>query len=101
MVVRALGPTLSTYGVHGAVANPRIGIYHGNRQIGENSDWKSGAAADTLRQLQIAPADDREAALYLTLLPGAYTVRVSNEVTGEGVVLVEVYDIKPATFSTQ
>jgi hypothetical protein len=40
----------------------------------------------------LAPSGEREAALFLTLLPGAYTVLASGEDGAEGIVLTEVYD---------
>lgn len=59
-----------------------------------NTDRKKDANASVISRYfpTLAPPGLKEAALYLTLLPGAYTVQTSGEGGGEGVVLTEVYD---------
>jgi hypothetical protein len=95
ILARALGPTLSDFGVAGALANPTLDLVNSSGTvIRSNDNWKS----DPLQRAQIeaaglAPAHDEEAALVETLAPGAYTavVRGSNRTTGVG--LVEAYNI--------
>ncbi|MEO5721250.1 MAG: hypothetical protein ABIR71_07255 [Chthoniobacterales bacterium] len=41
----------------------------------------------------LAPTNDLEAAMFLTLLPGASTLHGINEAGTEGVVLLEAYDV--------
>ena len=95
VVVRALGPSLSAAGVQQAAANPTIEVYRGSTRVASNADWRSDARADVLRNSYSAlvPTDDREAALFLTLSPGAYTLHGINEAGTEGVVLLEAYDV--------
>ena len=96
VVVRALGPSLSAAGVQQAAANPKIEVYRGSTRVASNADWRSDARADVLRNsyAALAPTDDREAALFLTLFPGAYTLHGINEAGTEGVVLLEAYDVE-------
>jgi hypothetical protein len=96
VVVRGLGPSLSAQGIQGFASNPRIDVFDANgNSVGFNTDWKTNSRADALnaRYPALAPADDNEAALLLTLLPGAYTVQGTNEDGTEGVMVIEAYDV--------
>jgi hypothetical protein len=99
VVVRALGPSLSASGVQQVAANPKIVIYRGSTRIATNADWKTDSRSIYLSQNypSLAPTNDREAALLLTLLPGSYTVQGINEDGTEGIMLVETYDVDSAT----
>jgi hypothetical protein len=95
IVVRALGPSLSAAGVQQVAANPKIEVFQGRARIATNTDWKTGSRALTLAEHYpaLAPPNDNEAALLLTLLPGTYTLHGTNEEPGEGVILLEAYDV--------
>lgn len=94
IVIRALGPSLRSAGVQQPVANPKLEVYHGSTRIAANADWKSDRRAASLAENfpSLAPSDDKEAALWLTLLPGNYTIQATNEDGTEGIVLIEAYD---------
>lgn len=101
VLVRGIGPALAGFGVAGALENPHLRIYLGERLIAENNDWSVSAnALQTARTAQavggFALAEGtRDAALLLTLPPGAYTAQISGA-TGSpahGVALVEVYEV--------
>ncbi len=91
VVLRALGPTLSQFGVSGALGNPTLDLFSGNTLLVSNDNWKetqeTGIAATGL-----APPNDLESAILHTFSAGSYTavVRGKNNTTGVG--LVEVYD---------
>lgn len=96
VVVRALGPSLSSAGVQQVAANPKIEVYSASgRQFAANADWQTDTRSATLRESvpSLAPTNDKEAALLLTLFPGAYTLHGLNEDGAEGVVLLEAYDV--------
>ena len=99
VVLRALGPSLKTAGVQQAISNPRIDVYSGSTRIATNADWKTDVRASSLAQNypSLAPTDDLEAALLLTLLPGTYTLQGISEDGTEGIVLLEAYDVDSAT----
>jgi|GEM_PF-4835949 len=99
IVVRALGPSLSASGIQQVAGNPAIGVFQGSNGVAGNRDWKNDLRADELRQKypSLAPTDDKEAAILLTLLPGAYTLHGINEDGTEGIVLLEAYDVDSAT----
>jgi len=95
VIVRALGPSLSSNGIQQVAGNPKLVVHREGKPMTENSDWKEDARADELVQKYptLAPSSDKEAALLLTLLPGSYTLQGSNEDGTEGVVLLEAYDV--------
>jgi hypothetical protein len=95
ILVRALGPTLSDFGVAGALANPTLDLVNSSGTvIRSNNDWGDDPAQRAaIEAAGLAPSHAVEAALVETVAPGAYTavVRGSNRTTGVG--LVEAYDI--------
>jgi hypothetical protein len=96
LVVRAMGPSLSAAGVQQVAANPRLELYSPSGQrIATNADWKSDHRASQLSGSypSLAPSNDKEAAMLLTLLPGAYTLQGVNEDGTEGIMLLEAYDV--------
>lgn len=92
VLVRALGPTLTAFGVAGALANPEIEIYAGSTLLARNDDWQDTQAAE-IGATQFAPANATESAAILTLPAGSYTVVVSGKNSTIGVTLVEVYEL--------
>jgi hypothetical protein len=95
IVVRVLGPSLSSAGVRQAAANPKLEVYQNGTRIATNADWKDDRRADFLAQNfpSLIPANDKEAAVWLTLFPGSYTIHATNEDGTEAVALIEAYDV--------
>ncbi|MFN2477330.1 MAG: beta strand repeat-containing protein [Chthoniobacterales bacterium] len=97
VIVRATGPSLTNYGIVGALQDPALEVHNGNgTTISTNDNWKlndqTGQSQETdIRATGLAPTSDPESAIVATLPPGPYTaiVRGKNETTGIGV--VEVY----------
>ncbi|MBI5692829.1 MAG: hypothetical protein HZC55_22345 [Verrucomicrobia bacterium] len=99
VMVRAAGPALASFGVTGALADPRLQIFRGGALLHENDDWDSVAtvggaiAAAAVRHGAFAFAPgSTDAAYFGGVVPGSYTVHVSGKGTSRGVTLVEVYD---------
>ncbi len=100
VVIRALGPSLARRGIAGALRDPVLELHYTNSQGKEavftNDNWKTNASqAQLISKAGLAPADDRESAIYMTLAPGNYTAIVSGSNGSTGVGLVEVYDAAP------
>ena len=95
ILVRALGPTLSDFGVAGALANPTLDLVNANGTvIRSNDNWKDDPQQRaTIEAAGLAPNHDGEAALVETVAPGAYTAVVRGDSRATGVGLVEVYNI--------
>jgi hypothetical protein len=102
VIIRAIGPELSQFGVPDPLANPRLELHNGSGAlIGSNDDWQHTIIGGVITAGQVAaiqasghaPADPSESAIIADLQPGNYTaiVRGVNDTTGVG--LVEVYDL--------
>jgi hypothetical protein len=97
IVVRALGPSLTSAGVVGALQNPELELHDSNGNlIASNDNWKDdGAQRAELLADNLAPSDDHESAMAVVLAPGAYTAIVnSKEEDTTGIGLVEVYNLQ-------
>ena len=107
VLVRGVGAALAGFGVAGALADPRLAIYAGTALVAQNDDWSTptavvGQAAATAAELADAArtvgafafgAGSRDAAVLVTLAPGAYTAQVGGAAGQTGVALVEVYEL--------
>lgn len=93
VVLRATGPSLRSAGISNALADTTLDLYRGSRLILSNDNWRSNSASDQqeLRSYNLAPGNDREAALVVTLDPGSYSAVVRGKNNTTGVALVEVY----------
>ena len=91
VVVRAIGPSLSAFGISGALQDPTLALKDANgATLISNDDWQQGQPAE-IQQAGLAPTDTRESALVATLATGDYTAIVSGRNNTTGVALVEVY----------
>ena len=97
VLIRAVGPALAGFGVSGALSDPRIELFSGDRLIGENDNWSATSigGANTFNQVGAFPlaGGSRDAATAVTLSPGTYTAIVRGVAGGTGIALVEVYDV--------
>jgi uncharacterized delta-60 repeat protein len=94
IVVRAIGPSLSGLGLSNALQDPTLTLYDGNGSvIGTNDNWRD-AQQPEIAAAGLAPADDREAALFASLAPGAYTAIVAGKANTTGIGLVEAYHVQ-------
>jgi Matrixin len=93
VVLRALGPTLSQFGVTGVLADPYLELRDGNGNLVEaNNDWQQSPEASTILADGKAPPNAKESAMAPTLNPGNYTALVFGVGGTTGTALVEVYD---------
>jgi sugar lactone lactonase YvrE len=97
LVVRAIGPSLFNFGVPDALGNPHLGFFNANGVlVSSNEDWQQGPDATAIQNLNLAPGSPLEAAVLVTLTPGAYTGIESPAAQDSGVGLIEIYDVSPA-----
>jgi len=96
VLIRAVGPTLATFGVGTPLANPALTIFDSaGRELARNDDWDRSLAATFVRAGAFPLSDGSlDAALVITLPPGAYTAQVTGST--KGAALVEVYAL-PST----
>jgi len=122
VLIRGFGPTLSSFGVSGALANPTLELSWDDDSnpltapllLAINNDWgapvavctapvvacgtpqdiaNTGMSADTYAPTN--PNRGLDAALLVTLPPGLYTVSLSGVSNGTGVGLIGVDEIGP------
>jgi hypothetical protein len=95
VIIRALGPSLTAFGVSNALADPTLELHDQNgTQIAFDDNWQDDSnQAAQIQAANLAPTNASESALAETLSPAGYTaiVRGINNITG--VALFEVYDI--------
>lgn len=92
VLIRAIGPSLSQFGVQDALPDPFLTLYaSGPAPLLSNNNWKDTQEA-AIRATGIPPNDPLESAIDTTLPPGSYTAIVSGNNGSTGVGLVEVYD---------
>jgi hypothetical protein len=100
VIIRGLGPSLTKFGFSSSevLADPTLEL-HGPSGFATviNNDWKDSQQA-SIQAAGLAPENDLESALDMTLAPGNYTaiVRGRSSTPQAGIALVEVYDLAPA-----
>ncbi|MGZ4984662.1 MAG: kelch repeat-containing protein [Chthoniobacterales bacterium] len=90
VIVRAIGPELTNYGVQGALQDTTLELHDSNGTIASNDDWRESQEQEIIATT-LQPKDDREAAILMSLSPGGYTAIVRGKGGQTGVALVEVY----------
>jgi phosphodiesterase/alkaline phosphatase D-like protein len=102
VLVRAVGPTLSAFGITDALKNPVLSVHQGDRVIATNNAWAGATRAaaedimdafDRVGAFRFADDTSKDAALVVSLKPGAYTVQVRSGDGAAGAALLEVYDL--------
>ncbi|HEY4990081.1 MAG TPA: hypothetical protein VII09_09755, partial [Opitutaceae bacterium] len=102
VLVRAVGPSLSAFGVTGVLAQPILTLFDSTgTSFAGNTGW--GTNADTARIVSVSsevgafalPSGSADSALVLTLAPGTYSAEVTGVGGSTGIALVEVYQATP------
>src|SRR6266446_1981540 len=100
VLLRALGPTLSQFGVTGVLADPTLELHNGaGALLTSNDNWKD-TQQSAITATGKAPPNALESAILSTLAPGNYTAIVRGKNNTTGVALVEAYDLDQATSTT-
>ena len=94
LLIRAVGPTLSAFGVPSVLSDPKLEIYQGSTKIGENDNWSSTLSTTFTSVGAFAlNAGSKDAATAVSLPAGGYTVQVSGVAGGVGEAIVEIYEL--------
>ena len=91
VVIRARGPSLSQFGVPGALPNPQLQLFQGQTPLAFNDNWVDASNRPAIEASGFAPENPSESAILVTLQPGGYTAIVSGVGGGTGVGIVEVF----------
>jgi plastocyanin len=104
VIVRAIGPELTAFGVANALADPILQLRGGGGGLlASNNNWQTTIIGGLITSNQVsaiqnsghAPTQPSESAIIVTLPPGNYTAIVSGVNNTTGVALVEVDDLSP------
>ena len=96
VLIRAVGPSLSLFGVPNALSDPMLTVHDASGAvIASNDDW--GGSADLANAMSLAGAfplspTSKDSALLLTLAPGVYSARATGVNGASGTALIEIYD---------
>jgi len=109
LIVRAVGPTLSGFGVNGSLSDPKLEIIPigGTTPQLTNDDWSTNSNLPALRAAMPFPLAEgsKDAAALATLSTATntgYTVRVApSGAATAGIAMAEVYDLDTATAPVQ
>jgi hypothetical protein len=94
VLVRATGPSLAKYGVSNPVSGTTLFVYSGSTQTATNSGWQQTQQA-AIQATGFAPDSPAEAAVLMTVNPGAYTVVVEGTNGASGTGLIETFLVTP------
>lgn len=108
IIIRAVGPTLKDFGLANPIPDPLINVFN-NKQlaIAGNDNWSSvanlGDLTSTSARLGAFALKEgsKDAAVLLTLEPGAYTVQVTDSKKTVAPAMAEVYDADEGTGSSR
>jgi hypothetical protein len=93
LLIRAVGPTLSVFGLGNVLADPKLGVWR-NSLIAENDDWSPalGSTFASVGAFKLAD-NSKDSALVVTLPAGGYTAQVSGASNSMGEALIEIYEL--------
>jgi len=94
VVVRAIGPSLTQFGITNALADPMLELRDGNGVlVRSNNDWKDTQQTQ-IQNAGLAPSDTHESALIQALTSGNYTAIVRGVGNTVGVAVIEAYNLQ-------
>jgi hypothetical protein len=97
LLIRGIGPALAGFGIAGALTDPSLTIYQDGKAIATNQGWANSAAiasAEIRTGAFTLPSGSKDAAVLLTLNPGAYTAQIQSATNASsGVALIEIYEV--------
>ena len=106
LLLRGIGPSLTPFGVAGALADPQLQLFSSASPtaLATNDNWGGGAALATafssVGAFALAPAS-LDAALQASLTTGNYTVQITGPSGATGIALAELYDLDPTPTGAQ
>ena len=99
ILVRAVGPSLAAFGLTDMVAHAAFVLYRDSTVVASNSDWglddpaRLRTAFERVGAFPFLNSTSHDAALFLTLPPGAYTLQGGSATNGVGSIVVEAYEV--------
>ena len=97
IAIRGLGPSLAPFfGANNVLAGPTLELHNANGTIMiSNDNWGDDpVSAAQLTANGLAPQNVKEAGIFTTLSPGAFTAILAGQAPGTGIGLIEIYNLK-------
>ncbi len=105
LLIRAVGPTLASYGVTGTLVDPTLELIPqgASTPLATNDNWAGDAqvtaVGNTVGAFPLSGAASKDAALYLTPASGVYTAKVTGVGGTSGIALAEIYDASSSAYA--
>ena len=96
VLFRALGPSVKVNGttIPGALADPTLELHDGNGALmATNDNWPDAPNAAQIQATGLAPPDNHESAILMSLSAGNYTTIVRGVNGSTGIALAEAYKL--------
>ena len=93
ILVRAIGPSLTQFGLQGALQATTLELHDSNGGVISNEGWRTTQESE-IQATTIPPSNDNEAAILATLAPGNYTAVVRGKNDTTGIAVVEAYNLQ-------
>jgi uncharacterized delta-60 repeat protein len=99
VLLRAIGPSLTAFGIPNALVDPLLELHGPGAFITiTNNNWRD-TQESAIQASGLAPTNNFESAIDVTLAPGPYTAILSGNGNTSGGGLIEVFDMDPAAAS--
>ena len=100
VLIRAVGPSLASFGIANPLSDPKIQIFQGSTKIAENDDWGTRtdgvsvatiqSAANAVSAFTIDPSS-KDAVILRDFNEGTYSAQISGASGQTGTAIVELY----------
>jgi hypothetical protein len=103
LLVRAIGPSLSTFNVGNLLADPIATVVRDGVTVATNDNWAGDAQIKSrITQTGAFPIDDAslDAAFALTPTNGTYSIKINGKNNGVGNAIAEIYDATASMTAT-
>jgi hypothetical protein len=96
VAVRALGPSLASFGLTNLLADPTLELHDANgATLISNDDWQSDStSAAQLTANGLGLPNPKESGIFISLPPGQFTASVAGKNGTTGIGIVEVYNLQ-------
>ena len=96
IAIRGIGPSLTALSIPDAMADPTLQLRDGNGALlVANDDWQSDPAmAAELSARGLALSNAKESGIFVSLVPGSFTVILAGKNATTGVAVVEIYNLR-------
>ena len=93
IVIRAIGPSLTAFGISGALQDPVLELRDSSGTlINSNDNWQDSQQSE-IEATGLAPTDTHESVIVTSLVSGSYTAIVRGKDNTTGVAVVEAYNV--------